>query len=210
MFGVDDVQKATNVSRETLDSFKRYSELLIEWQQKINLIGPATTEDIWHRHFYDSAQLLLLIIKSRTSGQKRTILDMGSGAGFPGLVLALMGENSVYLAEPSAKRCAFLRRVMRETGAAAKILQAKVKDIETFPVDIVTARALAPIATLIKWGLPYLREDGEFWLLKGSRVEEELTLAKKNWNMTTEIFPSKTGNGGKILKLSNIRMVGAA
>ena len=210
MFGADDFQKATNVSRETLDNFKRYSELLIEWQQKINLIGPATTEDIWHRHFYDSAQLLPLIIKSRTSGQKRTILDMGSGAGFPGLVLALMGENSVYLAEPSAKRCAFLRRVMRETGAEAKILQAKVKDIETFPVDIVTARALAPIATLIEWGLPYLREDGEFWLLKGSRVEEELTLAKKNWNMTTEIFPSKTGNGGKILKLSNIRMVGAA
>ena len=210
MFGPEEFQKATNVSRETLDNFKRYSQLLAEWQKKINLIGPATTENIWHRHFYDSAQLLPLIKKSGTGGLGRKIMDMGSGAGFPGLVLALMGENSVYLAEPSAKRCAFLRQVMRETGAGAEILQAKVKDIETFPVDIVTARALAPIATLIEWGLPYLREDGEFWLLKGSRVEEELTLAKKNWNMKTEIFPSKTGNGGKILKLSNIRMVGAA
>lgn len=210
MFGPEDFLEATNVSRETLDKFKRYAELLAEWQAKINLIGPATTGDVWGRHFYDSAQLLPLVLKSSPGRGPRTWLDMGSGAGFPGLVLSLLGENSVFLAEPSAKKCAFLRQVIRETGAGAKILQAKVKDIETFPVDIVTSRALAPIADLLEWGAPYLREGGEFWLLKGNSAEEELTLVKKNWNMTTEIFPSKTGNGGKILRFSNIRMAGAA
>jgi len=210
MFGPEDFQKATDVSRETLDKFKRFAELLAEWQQNINLIGPATTKDVWGRHFMDSAQLLPLVLKCRPEKGPRTWLDIGSGAGFPGLVLSLMGEKHVYLAEPSAKRCAFMRQVIRETGGAAKILQAKVKDIETFPVDIVTSRALAPIADLLEWGSPFLREDGEFWLLKGNRAEEELTLAMKNWNMTVEIFPSKTDTRGKILRLSAVRMAGAA
>jgi len=207
MFGTEEFQKETNVSHETLEKFQTYAALLGKWQQKINLIGPATKEDVWRRHFLDSAQLLPLALKAYPKKKHRTWLDIGSGAGFPGLVLALLGEK-VILVEPSAKRAAFLRQVIRETGLDIEVKQKKIEEISPFPVDVVTARALADIDQLVAWGAPFLAPGGEFWLLKGSRAEEELTLARKNWNMTEEIFPSRTAAAGQIIRLTNICMAG--
>jgi len=209
MFGPEDFQKATNVSRETLEKFQTYAALLAKWQEKINLIGPATRQDVWQRHFLDSAQLLPLVLMASPGKKRRLWLDIGSGAGFPGLVLALLGEK-VVLVEPSAKRAAFLRLVIRETGVNAEVLQQKIEEISYFSVDIVTARALADIDQLLIWGAPFLAPGGEFWLLKGGKAEEELTSARKNWIMTEEIFPSRTGAGGKVIRLTNICMAGDA
>ncbi len=209
MFGPEDFQKATNVSRETLEKFKIYAGLLSKWQEKINLIGPATKEDVWKRHFLDSAQLLPLVQKAKPDKAPLTWLDIGSGAGFPGLVLALLGEKIV-LVEPGAKRAAFLRQVIREASVNAEVIQEKIEEISLFPVDIVTARALADIAQLLAWGVPFLRQGGEIWLLKGARAEEELTSARKNWIMTEKVFPSRTEAGGKVVRLTNISMAGDA
>ncbi|MCH8080929.1 MAG: 16S rRNA (guanine(527)-N(7))-methyltransferase RsmG [Proteobacteria bacterium] len=209
MFGPEDFQKAANVSRETLEKFKIYAALLSKWQNKINLIGPATREDVWQRHFLDSAQLLPLVQKAKPAKGPLTWMDIGSGAGFPGLVLALLGEK-VVLVEPSAKRAAFLRQVIRETGVNAEIIQEKIEEIRPFPVDIVTARALANIGQLLAWGTPFLKAGGEFWLLKGARAEEELTSARKNWIMSEELFPSRTGPAGTVVRLTEIGMAGPA
>lgn len=198
----EEFQKATNVSRETLDRFQAYSDLLLTWQQKINLIGPGTEKDVWGRHFLDSAQLLDLVNKAGVK-KNRSWLDLGTGAGFPGLVLSLLGEEKVFLVEPNPKKCAFLRAVCRETGAGAEVLQAKAQDLSPFQVDIVTSRALAPVSQLLEWGTPFLGEGGEFWLLKGESGDQELTLAMKNNNMKTEIFQSRTEKGGKIIRIRN-------
>ena len=209
MFGPEDFQKETDVSRETLEKFKTYAALLTKWQAKINLIGPGTSGDVWQRHFLDSAQLLPLVNDGADANPARTWLDVGSGAGFPGLVLALLGEN-VILVEPSAKRAAFLRQVIRDLGLKSEVMCEKIEKTRPFQVDIVTARALAEIDQLLAWGAPFLGENGEMWLLKGAKAEEELTSAHKHWNMTEEIFPSRTDVTGKVIRLSNISMAGDA
>jgi 16S rRNA (guanine527-N7)-methyltransferase len=209
MFGPEDFQKTTNVSRETLEKFKIYAGLVAKWQEKINLIGPATREDVWQRHFLDSAQLLPLVQKANPDKGPLTWMDIGSGAGFPGLVLALLGEK-VTLVEPSAKRAAFLRQIIRETGVNVEVIQDKIEEIRPFPVDIVTARALASVDQLLVWGVPFLKVGGEFWLLKGARADEELTSARKNWIMTEELFPSRTEPGGRVVRLTEISMAGSA
>lgn len=196
----EEFQKAANVSRETLDRFRVYHDLLLTWQKKINLIGPGTEKDIWGRHFLDSAQILGLVNEVGPK-KKRSWLDIGAGAGFPGLVLSLLGEDKVFLVEPNPKKCAFLRAVIRKTGARAEVLQSKVQDLSPFPVDIVTSRALAPVEQLLEWGAPFLAEGGEIWLLKGETGDQELTLAMKNNNMKSEIFQSLTDKSGKILRI---------
>ncbi|MHA1544403.1 MAG: 16S rRNA (guanine(527)-N(7))-methyltransferase RsmG [Alphaproteobacteria bacterium] len=196
----EEFQKAANVSRETLDKFQIYHDLLLTWQKTINLIGPGTEKDIWGRHFLDSAQILGLVNEAGLK-KKRSWLDIGAGAGFPGLVLSLLGEDKVFLAEPNPKKCAFLRAVCRATGAGAEILQSKVEDLSPFPVNIVTSRALAPVEQLLEWGAPFLAEGGEFWLLKGETGDQELTSAMKNNNMKSEIFQSLTDKTGKILRI---------
>jgi 16S rRNA (guanine527-N7)-methyltransferase len=193
-------QKATNVSRETLGRFQVYSELLLNWQKKINLIGPGTEKDVWGRHFLDSAQVLGLVNKAGIK-KNRSWLDIGSGAGFPGLVLSILGEERVFLVEPNPKKCAFLRAVIRGTGAGAEVLHSKVEDLSPFPVDIVTSRALAPVEQLLRWGAPFLEEGGEFWLLKGETGDQELTSAMKNNSMKSEVFQSLTDKTGKILRI---------
>lgn len=195
-------QKTANVSRETLDRFQVYNDLLLNWQKKINLIGPGTEKDVWGRHFLDSAQVLMLVNKAGIK-KDRSWLDIGTGAGFPGLVLSILGEEKVFLVEPNPKKCAFLRTVIRETGAGAEVLQSKTQDLSPFPVDIVTSRALAPVHQLLDWGTPFLGGGGEFWLLKGETGDQELTLAMKNNNMKTEIFQSLTDPKGKIIRIRN-------
>ena len=200
-FGPEDFQTVTNVSRETLDKFQIYADLLQTWQGKINLVGPSTLGDIWERHFYDSAQLLPFINKTPLKDISRSWLDLGPGAGFPGLVLSLLGEHPVYLVERNPKKCAFLRQIIRETGAGAKVVQGDIETLEAFPVTIITSRALTTIKQILSWSLPFLDKKGEYWLLKGQDVEQELTFLKKNRNMKIELFPSATDKGGQIVRL---------
>lgn len=196
-------QGATNVSRETLDRLQIYANLLEKWQKAINLVGPDTLPDLWRRHFLDSAQLHPLI-----PPECRRVVDFGSGAGFPGLVLALMGDREVHLIESDARKIAFLREAARLTEAPVVLHHGRIEQIQPFPVDVVTARALAPIATLLGYTEPYLAlsPGGSCRCLfhKGRSAEQELTDAKKLWNMKATPVPSSAGGEGVILILEGI------
>lgn len=195
---------AAGVSRETLAAFEVYENLLRKWQARINLVGPSTLSDVWGRHFFDCAQVTALVEQTKWKGKPRRWLDLGSGAGFPGLVLALLGESQVTLVEQNPKKCAFLRAVVRETGAGANILCRKLETVNPFPVDLVASRALAPIGRVLEWAEPFVRDTGgELWLLKGRSVDDELTFAGKTWNIRFEKFPSRSQQGGWIVRITS-------
>lgn len=197
--GPTEFQTKSGVSRETLARLEAYAELLVKWQARINLVGPDTLPDLWSRHFLDSAQLFPLI-KPGT----RRLVDLGSGAGFPGLVLAVMGAPDVHLVESDARKCAFLREVARVTGTAITILNKRIEQVAPLAADVVTARALAPLDRLLGWAFPHLAEGGECLFLKGRGVEDELTASAKEWNITASRVSSLTDPGGLVLHLREV------
>ncbi len=192
-------QAATGVSRETLERLSIYESLLKKWQKTINLVGPKTLDDSWNRHFLDSGQLRPLLPESAN-----VLIDLGSGAGFPGLVLAILGVPEVHLIESDVRKCAFLREVARATGAPVTVHTKRIEAVQGLRADVVTARALAPLADLLDWAAPFLGEDGVALFLKGQNVEDELTATTKYWKMRTERFDSVTDPSGSILRLSGI------
>jgi 16S rRNA (guanine527-N7)-methyltransferase len=180
-----------DVSRETLQKFDAYLQLLQKWQKTINLVGPKTLDDVWMRHFSDSAQLKPI------HPHADKWLDLGSGAGFPGLVLALLsGDRSNFtidLVEVDQRKSAFLREVIRATGAPAKVHVGLVQDvIPHFTPDVVTSRALAPLDTLIKWTLPLLSRGSKAVFPKGRDAASELTRLAAIPNIRVELKPSRT------------------
>ncbi|MEE8370964.1 MAG: 16S rRNA (guanine(527)-N(7))-methyltransferase RsmG [Sphingomonadales bacterium] len=197
---------AANVSRETLGRLKTYLALLTKWQKSRNLVGKATLSDPWRRHFLDSAQLLLRV-REVHRGQGGSVkadcvwMDLGSGAGFPGLVLAIMGAGEVHLVESNGKKAAFLRQVIRATGARARVHPCRIEDLEAFPVDYILARALAPIERILELGERFHEKGAEYWLLKGKSADEELTRAGKYWTVKSGFFPSLTDKSGAVLRL---------
>lgn len=193
------------VSRETLDKFRAYAALLEKWNRAINLVGPKTLGDLWRRHFLDSAQLRDLLPPPPDAGP-RVILDVGAGAGFPGLVLALLGCGRVHLVEADQRKTAFLREVIRVTGADAELHAQRVESLDPFPVDVVTCRAFAPLDRILALTEGFLQSKsgdkspvGLF--LKGRRADEELTAAAKMWRLQTERFESETDPEASILRL---------
>ncbi len=193
---------ALNVSRETLARFERYAALLLRWQKAINLVAAGTLPDLWRRHMLDSAQLLRYIPQLPCR-----LADLGSGAGFPGLVLALLGAGEVELVEADARKCAFLREAIRVTGAAASVRQCRIAELAPAAYQVVTARALAPLEELLGYAAALLAPGGAALLLKGRRVEEELTAARKAWKMQLERFPSEAEPGGRVLRVKEITRV---
>ena len=191
-----------NVSRETLDLFSLYAETLAKWQAKINLISGKTINDLWERHFLDSAQLYSLL----PSGTK-SILDIGSGAGFPGMVLALMGVKNVTLVESDLKKCLFLSEVLRQTGKHANIINCRIEEFDGGYFDIITARALAPMDKLLSYINPHFGPTTRGVFLKGERLDRELTKAKKQWKLKYKTFPSITDDGGSIIIVEKISSV---
>ena len=177
-FTYDDFQARATVSRETLDKLQVYADLLLKWQATINLIGPSTAPEIWHRHFYDSAQLFPHLISDGP------VIDMGSGAGFPGLVLATMGKRNVTLIESNGKKCTFLRDVSRRLSLDVTICQARIEACDHLPMaQYIVSRALAPLDMLLSYAHPLLADGGTCLFFKGRAVETELTAAQKNWIM---------------------------
>lgn len=197
------------VSRETLDRFLEYAALLTKWNAAINLVSPRSLEDLWRRHFLDSAQLCAYL-PAVDDPAARVILDVGAGAGFPGLVLALLGCGRVHLVEADQRKAQFLREVIRVTGAPAEVHPLRVESPALAaalpPVDVVTCRAFAPLPRLLALteGL-LLSKSGEKspvgLFLKGRRVDEELTEAGKKWRLQLDRFESETDPEGSILRL---------
>lgn len=214
----DEFAQAADVSRETLAHLIVYNELLQKWQRRINLVGPATLGDAWNRHFLDSAQLFPLIAAALKGRRGLAVLyDLGSGAGFPGLVLALMAAGApppleVHLVESDQRKAAFLGEVCRATGLARRVTihatRINALPRERLPrADIVTARALAPLAELLEFAAPLLAPDAIGLFLKGAKAGDELTQAGKHWKMRLERLPSRTDPSGTILRVADLARV---
>lgn len=206
-FSLDDLCTALapsfDVSRETRDRLARYAGLLEKWQPAQNLVAGATLQEMWRRHFLDSAQLAPLIVRYR-SGQAPVLLDIGSGAGFPALVLAVLGVADVYMVEANQRKAAFLRTVARETSTNVTIYDQRIEDLAAFPVDIVTARACASVTQLLGWAWPFCHDETQAWLLKGEKADEELTEAAAMWKISVDRFDSVSDPRGVILRLQHI------
>jgi 16S rRNA (guanine527-N7)-methyltransferase len=262
-----------NVSRETLQRLETYAGLLVKWQAKINLVGPATLPDLWRRHFLDSAQLLPLLggpifphddslpplnaplsplrgkvgkegdaapsESDQASGEGRALrrgpplstsaklaplakppypspargagekvlVDLGSGAGFPGLVLAIMTDWTVHLLDSDQRKCAFLRQVALDCGVLDRVtIRAKrIEQVTGIAADVVTARACAPLGELFALAEPFIGEKGTGLFLKGAQAEEELTQAQRHWTMRLDRRESISDPAGKILIVSHLK-----
>ena len=191
-----------------MERLQIYVQLLQKWQPTINLVSRDSLADLWRRHMLDSAQLAELIPADRPV----TILDMGSGAGFPGLVLAILGLEQgrqwiVHLAESDGRKAAFLATVARETGAAATVHNKRLENMPPISADVVTARALAPLDKLVDYAVPFLAPGGQCLFLKGVGSEDELTIARKTWNMVSDRLPSRSGPTGVVLRVRDISRV---
>ena len=193
------------VSRETQERLDRFVELLEEWQAKTNLVAPSTLSNLWTRHVADSLQLLPL------APSARIWMDLGSGGGFPGVVIACaLSESSgasVHLVERNSKKAAFLREALRVTSAPGIVHLSDIEDtVDRFAgrIDCVTARALAPLHQLIGFAEPLVTKGAKALFLKGQDVEAELTEATKYWNISSHLHASRTGGQGWIVELDRI------
>ena len=178
---------------------KRFVELLEKWQSVKNLVGKSTLPDVWHRHMLDSAQLVPLI-----AGINGSVADIGSGAGFPGLVLAIMTGRHVHLIESDTGKCAFMAEAARATDAPVTVINRRIESVTDIKFAVVTARAVAQLSELIGLAAAVLEPAGCCFFLKGQRVSDELTKALKRWNMIVTRIPSVTDKDAAILKLEMI------
>jgi 16S rRNA (guanine527-N7)-methyltransferase len=198
------VLTAYDVSRETSARLDLLVAELGRWQRIKNLVGPGTLPAVWTRHIGDSLQLLAI------APAARRWLDLGSGAGFPGLVLAIALADtggSVDLVESNARKCAFLRHAARATGAAATIHEGRIEALAPGFVgqaEIVTARALAPLAQLVAWTEPLLKTGTIGLFPKGREVQSELTEAAKSWRLDADLIPSRTDSEAGIVRIRSL------
>jgi len=201
LFGPEEFAEKTGVSRETLSRLKAYADILTDWNGRHNLVSASTVGDAWQRHFWDSAQLVPLIPPSA-----KTLADLGSGAGFPGLVLAemLRGRVVVSLYEATGKKAAFLTAAAERMQLPVTIHNQRMEDAPARAYDVVTARACAPLPVLLKYAQRFTGPNSVCLLLKGQNVGSELTEAHKSWKMKARQIPSLTDPSGTVLELTEL------
>lgn len=191
-----------DVSRETLESLKRFASLLLRWNHTVNLIAAGDQPSLWQRHIGDSLQLAPLMHPPPDRA-----IDLGSGAGFPGLILAIATGVPFDLIEADQRKAAFLREAARITGACVKVHASRIEDTDLPPAPLVTARALAPLPKLLTLAAPLLAPGGTCLLLKGSSAQTELTAAAAQWHMQVQCVPSRTAPNACILGISDLHRV---
>ena len=207
MMDADEFKVVTDVSHETFEHYKEWSNLLSHWNRKINLVSSHTINNFWLRHALDSYQLTGYV----PSGAK-TILDMGAGAGFPGLAFAIHAAQEqngqhVTLVESNGKKCNFLRAVIRELGLPASVMQARAENIRPQPYDIITARAFAPLPKLLTYSAPFWSETTIGIFPKGERWQDEVKAAQTYWCFKLESEPSQTDENAKTLLVRGLERV---
>jgi len=188
------------VSHETALKLDRYVELLREWNAKFNLIADSTFPQIWRRHFLDSAQMMKYMPR-----EAETLADLGSGAGFPGMVISILGFPKTHLIESIGKKATFLRAVVEDLKIAADVHQVRVESLHGIKFDVITARALKPLPQLLKYAKPLMKKESLCLFLKGQQVDVELTEAGKYWKFDCETFQSLSDSSGRVLKIRNIK-----
>ena len=201
-FGPETFALAIGVSRETMEHLRAYAEMVEQWSARHNLVSRASLAGLWRRHFLDSAQLLPLI-----PDEARSLVDLGSGAGFPGLVLAeLLRDRAfrVVLYEATRKKCQFLAAAAERLGLDIEIRNDRIEDAEREPFDVVTARACAPLPILVGYAHRFWSPQTVALFLKGQNVGAELTEANKSWSMSTQRHPSRSDPSGVILAIREL------
>ena len=188
------------ISEKSKKDLLFYQDELLKWQKKINLISPKTIPSIWKDHVLDSARLYPFIQPTDI------VLDMGSGAGFPGLVLAMMGVKEMHLVESDTRKCLFLKHIKRSCCLENVIIHhQRIEKLEPFDVDVVTARAVSDFETLFNYAFPFLKKDSQCVFLKGSSCEEELTRAEKKWIMDIEKYQNHRDFRGSVFIIHHLR-----
>lgn len=201
----EDFQTRTGASADRMAELDRFRDMLTETNAVMNLVGPDTLPDFWSRHAWDSAQLLEM------EPEARTWADLGAGAGFPGLILAILLKGNpdahVWLIDSLGKRCRFLSAVVETLELPATVIHGRAEDQNDIDVDVVTARALAPMERLLGYAQPYLQRGAQAVFLKGERAGEELRAARKSWQFTHELRPSQSDPRGRIVCIGSVRRV---
>jgi 16S rRNA (guanine527-N7)-methyltransferase len=196
----DEFAALTGVAQETVARLQAYAGLLADWSARINLVASSTLADPWRRHFLDSAQLFPLI-----PAGAQNLVDLGSGAGFPGLVLAIMGMEGVELVESDARKCAFLREAARIARATVTIRNARIEAVPARPAAVVTARGCAPLDRLLMYSQRFIGDETVCLFAKGEQAGQELAVATQVWDFDVTSYPSRTDPRGVILCLSRVR-----
>ncbi len=195
--GRDDFLALQNVSRETFERLEIYQALLKKWNPRINLVGRKTLADVWRRHFLDSAQLVAFLPDST-----QNLVDLGSGAGFPGLVLAMLRPDvAVHLVDSDQRKCVFLTEVARQTGVNVQIHAARIEALTGLTADVISARALASVVDLLDLSTGIATKNTRYLFLKGRDIDAELTLAAKCWKMSYQLTPSIVDPKGSVLQI---------
>lgn len=188
-----------HLSPEVLSKLQTYQSLLLKWQKSLNLVAESTLEDVWKRHFIDSGQLAKLITKTNP-----VVVDIGSGGGFPGLVLAMMLEGEFHLIESDRKKCIFLSEVSRETKTNVTIHNDRIETTSFDHVDYITSRACKKVSQCFSWTERIVSHGTKCLFLKGKNYSIEIDEAKNDWHFDTVIHPSITEKESVILELSHI------
>jgi len=195
---------SSDVSRETMEKLGVFVDLLARWNSKINLVGPSTLQDVWDRHIVDSAQLLATI----TPGPSANWIDVGSGAGLPGLVISILLQDAdpidMYLVEADGRKAAFLRTVRRELDLNLGIHNERVETLSVPAVDILSARAFAPLERTLSLCEHIICPNTVCIMPKGRRFESEIMAARTTWDFTVTATQSITQEGAAILRLEGI------
>jgi 16S rRNA (guanine527-N7)-methyltransferase len=205
--GPESFAEAFRVPRETIRALERYAALLTHWQRSINLIAPSTLPNLWSRHMADSAQLKAL------APEARLWLDLGSGAGFPGLVVAILQADRLdfrmHLAESNQKKCAFLAEVVRATTAPVDIHAMRIEDLaekaQSLSPDVVSARALAPLSRLLELAEPFFGDYTRGLFLKGREAEAEIEVAQTRWDFAFRLHTSTTDTSARVVEMTGLR-----
>ena len=196
-----------NVSRETMVDLEKLAELLVKWNKTINLVSKSTIDELWARHILDSAQ-----VWAHKPEFVENWIDLGSGGGFPALVLAIMAKHEApemqfHMVESDARKCAFLRNVSRETSLNATVHTCRIENAPDISADVVSARALASVDKLLEMSGKFLKQDAFCLFLKGQGCAIEVKNAQESWRFQTETTKSISDSAGEILKIWNIERV---
>lgn len=196
-----------DVSRETTDRFETYADLLRKWNPRINLVAKSTISDLWRRHILDSAQIYRMAPHPVNSW-----VDLGSGGGFPGLVIAMMAKQfgtpyEITLVESDSRKCAFLRAVIRDTEIAATVINDRIENVRPMAADILSARALADLPALLPFVLRHQSPSGTALLHKGASWKKEVAAVRETWKFDCRVAKSETEEGPVVLSISGVARV---
>lgn len=194
-----------NVSRETTENLVTFQNMVLEWNEKFNLISKSSVEDIWERHVLDSAQLIQYI-----KNKDKTLYDFGSGAGFPAVVLAIISREfypnlKITLIESIGKKATFLSEVNKKLKLNMVVLPERIEKLTLPKADIITSRAMASLEKLLQYAKPFCNKETKLLFLKGEKWQEEIKTAEQKWTFEHQSFSSETSEKGRVLLIKNIR-----